>query len=128
MAQALQDLGLPHTLVAELEGRLRSQKKLLGTILGVMCPPLFGCRTNAELCRVRGWDKNLPARLLGALPKRFWIKRLRRLGMEVLVPLWRYAANKSAATRSRWAALISFIASLTLGSGSMSVTSALMMP
>jgi hypothetical protein len=74
----------------------------LGKIVGMMCPPLFGCRTNTELCRVRGWEKNLPARLLGALPKRSWIKRLRRLGVEVLVPLWRYAANASAATRSRW--------------------------
>ena len=36
-----------------------------------------------------------PSRLLGALPKRSWIKRLRRLGVEVLVPLWRYAANAS---------------------------------
>jgi hypothetical protein len=88
--------------VAKIEGRLRSQHKLLGKIVEVMCPPLFGCRTNAELCRVRGWDKNLPSRLLGALPKRSWIKRLRRLGLDVLVPLWRYAANKSAATRSRW--------------------------
>jgi hypothetical protein len=51
---------------------------------------------------VRGWDKNLPARLLGALPKRSWLKRLRRLGLEVLVPLWRYAASASAATRCRW--------------------------
>ena len=67
-----------------------------------MCPPLFGCRTNSELCRVRGWDKNLPSRLLSALPKRSWLKRLRRLGLEVLVPLWRYAASKSEATRSRW--------------------------
>ena len=67
-----------------------------------MFPPLFGCRTNTELCRVRGWDKNLPARLLGALPKRSWIKRLRRLGLEVLLPLWRYTASASAATRSRW--------------------------
>jgi hypothetical protein len=102
LQQALEDLGLPEDLVAEIEGRLRSQKKLLGKIIGVMCPPLFGCRTNAELCRVRGWDKNLPSRLLGALPKRFWLKRLRRLGLEVLVPLWRYAASASAATRSRW--------------------------
>src|SRR6478736_5465404 len=88
LEQALQDLGLPANLVAEIEGRLRSQQKLLGKIVGMMCPPLFGCRTNAELCRVRGWDKNLPSRLLGALPKRSWIKRLRRLGLEVLVPLW----------------------------------------
>ena len=64
--------------------------------------PLFGCRTNSELCRVRGWDKNLPSRLLGALPKRSWIKRLRRLGLEVLIPLWRHAAGASEATRSRW--------------------------
>jgi hypothetical protein len=40
--------------VTEIEGRLRSQQKLLGKIVGVMCPPLFGCRTNTELCRVRG--------------------------------------------------------------------------
>jgi hypothetical protein len=93
LEQALDDLGLPANLVAEIEGRLRSQHKLLGKIVGVMCPPLFGCRTNTELCRVRGWDKNLPARLLGALPKRSWIKRLRRLGLEVLLPLWRYAAT-----------------------------------
>ena len=102
LQQALDDLGLPEDLVTEIAGRLRSQHKLLGKIVGVMCPPLFGCRTNAELCRVRGWDKNLPARLLGALPKRSWIKRLRRLGLEVLAPLWRHAAGKSEATRSRW--------------------------
>jgi hypothetical protein len=100
--QALDDLGLPEDLVAEIEGRLRSQHKLLGKIVGVMLPPLFGCRTTTELCRVRGWDKNLPSRMLSALPKRSWIKRLRRLGLEVLVPMWRYAALASAATRSRW--------------------------
>ena len=102
LEQALQDLGLPDNVVAELEGRLRSQQKLLGKIVGVMCPPLFGCRTNTELCRVRGWDKNMLSRLLGALPKRSWLKRLRRLGLEVLIPLWRHAASASAATRSRW--------------------------
>jgi len=102
LEQALHALGLPEDLVAEIEGRLRSQHTLLGTIVGMMCPPLFGCRTNTELCRVRGWDKHLPSRLLGALPKRSWLKRLRRLGLEVLEPLWRYAASKSEATRSRW--------------------------
>ena len=102
LQQALNDLGLPEDLVTEIEGRLRSQKKLLGKIVGVMFPPLFGCRTSSELCRVRGWDKNLPSRLLGALPKRSWLKRLRRLGLEVLVLLWRYAASRSEATRSRW--------------------------
>ena len=102
LEQALHDLGLPADLAVEIEGRLRSQQKLLGKIVGMMCPPLFGCRTNSELCRVRGWDKNLPSRLLGALPKRSWLKRLRRLGVEVLEPLWRHAASKSEATRSRW--------------------------
>jgi hypothetical protein len=85
--QALDALGPPDNLVTEIEGRLHRQRKLLGKIVGVMCPPIFGCRTNAELCRVRGWDKNLPLRLLGALPKRSWIKRRRRVGLEVLVPL-----------------------------------------
>jgi len=82
LEQALDDLGLPADLVAEIEGRLRSQQKLLGKIVGVMFPALFGCRTNSELCRVRGWDKNLPSRLLRALPKRSWLKRLRRLGLQ----------------------------------------------
>ena len=102
LEQALHDVGLPEHLVVEIEGRLRSQQKLLGKIVGMMCPPLFGCRTNTELCRVRGWDKNWPSRLLSALPKRSWLKRLRRLGLEVLLPLWRHTASKSAATRSRW--------------------------
>src|SRR5262247_1813422 len=75
LRQALSDLGLPEDLVAEIAGRLRSQHKLLGKIVGMMYPPLFGCRTNSELCRVRGWDKNLLSRLLGALPKRSWLKR-----------------------------------------------------
>jgi len=40
--------------------------------------------------------------MLGALPKRSWLKRLRRLGLEVLEPLWRHVAHKSPATQSRW--------------------------
>ena len=76
--QALEDLGLPENLVVELEGRLRSQHKLLGKMVGVMFPALFGCRPPSELCRVRGWDKQWPARILGALPKRSWLKRLQR--------------------------------------------------
>jgi hypothetical protein len=54
LEQALEDLGLPEALVAEIEGCLRSQHKLLGKIVGVMCPPLFGCRTSSGLCRVLG--------------------------------------------------------------------------
>ena len=101
LEQALHDLGLPVNLVAEIEGRLRSQQKLLGKIVGIMFPPFFGCRTNTELCRVRGWDKNLPSRLLGALPKRSWLKRLKRLGLEVLVPLWRHAASAGSVANYR---------------------------
>src|SRR5438132_12876386 len=100
--QAVQELGLPEALVVEIEGRLHSQQKLLGKMVGVMFPPLFGCRTSSELCRVRGWDKHWPSRLLEALPKRSWLKRLRRLGLEVLEPLWRHVHDKSPATQSRW--------------------------
>ena len=94
LQQALNALELPEDLGTEIEGRLRSQHTLMGKIVGGMFPPIFGCRTNAELCRGRGWDKNLPLRLLGALPKRSWIKRLRRRGLAVLTPLWRHAASK----------------------------------
>jgi hypothetical protein len=65
LQQALHDVGLPEDLVTEIAGRLRSQQKLLGKIVAMMCPPLFGCRTNFELCRVRGWDKNLVRRESG---------------------------------------------------------------
>ena len=97
--QALEDLGLPANLVAEIEGRLRSQHKLLGKMIGVMFPALFGCRTPSELCRVRGWDKQWPARMLGALPKRSWLKRLRRLALEVLEPLWRHVRTRARPPR-----------------------------
>jgi len=100
--QAIEALGLPENLVTEIEGRLCSQQKLLGKIIGVMFPALFGCRTPSELCRVRGWDKHWPSRLLGALPKRSWLKRLRRLGLEVLEPIWRHVQAMSPATQSRW--------------------------
>ena len=53
LEQALDDLDLPENLVAEIKGRLRSQQKLLGKIVGAMFPPLFGCRTNTELCVCR---------------------------------------------------------------------------
>ena len=53
LQQALDELGLPEDLVTEIAGRLRSQQKLLGKIIGMMCPPLFGCRTNTELCVCR---------------------------------------------------------------------------
>ena len=67
-----------------------------------MFPPLFGCRTPSAWSRVRGWDKHLPSRRLGALPKRSWRKRLRRLAPEVLVPLWRPVQEKSPAPLRRW--------------------------
>ena len=55
-----------------------------------------------ELTRVRGWNKNIPTQLLGALPKRSWLKRLRRLGLEILLSIWRHTHNQSASTQSRW--------------------------
>jgi hypothetical protein len=102
LEQALHALGLPANLVQEIEGRLRRQQKRLGKIFGLMLPPLCGCRTPAALSRVRGWDTNLASQILGALPKRAWVKRLRRLGHDVLVPLWHSVQDKSAATRRRW--------------------------
>jgi len=100
--QALEALGLPAALVAEIAGRLGSQQTLLSTIIGVMLPALFGCRTSAELCRGRGWDKPWPSRLRGALPQRSWLQRLRRLGLEGWEPIWRHGRAMSPATQSRW--------------------------
>ncbi len=69
----------------------------------VACTVLNGGDVETYHKRQRTMSLPNPARLLGALPKRSWIKRLRRLGLEVLAPLWRHAAGKSEATRSpRW--------------------------
>src|SRR5437867_13295793 len=37
--QALKDLDFPDTLVAEIEGRLQAQQKLLGKIVGLIAAP-----------------------------------------------------------------------------------------
>jgi hypothetical protein len=46
--QALKAMDFPDTLVAEIEGRLRAQQKLLGKIVALMFPTLFGCRHSHE--------------------------------------------------------------------------------
>ena len=51
---------------------------------------------------MRGGDTHWPAHMLGAVPKRSWLKRRRRLGLEVLVPLWRQVETNSPATQRRW--------------------------
>jgi hypothetical protein len=89
-------------LVAEIEGRLQAQHTLLGKIVGLMLPTLLGCQNSHELTRVRGWNKTIPSQLLGVLPNRSWLKRLRRLGLEILVAIWRHTQAKSASTQSRW--------------------------
>jgi DDE superfamily endonuclease len=100
--QALVDVGVAETVVEEVQWRLKAVKKLLGKIFGLMFPTVFGCRTHHELARVRGWDKNLPSRILGALPKRKWLRQLQHRGQDLLVTLWRAVVDKSPATRSRW--------------------------
>jgi hypothetical protein len=102
LEQALVDLGLPETLAVEVEWRLKILGKLLGKIGGVMFPTVFGCRTAYELSRVRGWDKNLPGKILGALPKQKWLRQLQHRGQDLLATLWHHVEEKSPATRSRW--------------------------
>jgi hypothetical protein len=63
LEQALEELGLPDTIVEEVQWKLQAQAKLLGKIFGLMFPTFFGCRTISELTRVRVWDKNLPGRI-----------------------------------------------------------------
>jgi hypothetical protein len=99
LEQAMLDLGLPETLAAEVEWRLNAQAKLLGNIVGLMFPTVCGCRTTDELSRVRGWDKNLPSRLLGALPTRTWVRPWPHRGQISWPPcgiMWRTRARPPA--------------------------------
>jgi hypothetical protein len=100
--RAVADLGLEQTVGRALERKLKAGHKLMTKIFGVMFPVLFGCETYPELSRVMGWDKNLPGRLLGAMPKRKWIQKLRALGQDVLETLWERVKGMSESTRSRW--------------------------
>ena len=102
LEQALVDLGLPETLVAEVEWRLQAQVTRRGNIFGLMCPTGFGCRTVSELTQVRVWDTHDPGRLLGARPKQQWIRPLQRRGQALLIRLWQQVADQSPATQSRW--------------------------
>jgi hypothetical protein len=102
LEQALIDLGLPETVAAEVQWRLKTVGKLLGKIVGLMFPSVFGCRTPHELSRVRNWAKNLPGPILGALPRQKWLRQLQHRGQDPLVTLWHAVVGKSPATRSRW--------------------------
>jgi hypothetical protein len=102
LRQARDALGVPKDLVIEIEGRLRAQKKRLGNLFARMFPTLFGGIHASALTRTRGWDTPLPSRLLGAWPKRAWLTRLRQLGHDVLVALWRHIETRRDATRRRW--------------------------
>jgi len=62
--------------------------------------PLFGCRTNSELCRVARVGTRTCPPSARRTAQALLAQRLRRLGVDVLVPLWRHAASKSEATRS----------------------------
>jgi hypothetical protein len=99
---ALVDVGVAKTVVAEVQWRLKAVRKRLGKIFGLMVPTVFGCRTHHELTRVRGWDKNLPSRILGALPKQKGLRQLPHRGQDLLATLWHHVVDKSPATRSRW--------------------------
>jgi hypothetical protein len=102
LEQALVGVGLPETLTAAGERRLKAQEQRLGKIFGVMFPALFGCRTSDELTQVRVWDKNLPGRLLGALPQQTWVRPLQRRGQDLLIQLGQHVEDKSPATQRRW--------------------------
>ena len=102
LEQALVDLGLPETVAVEVEWRLNALGTLVDNIFGRMCPTVCGCRTAYELTRVRGWDKHLPGRMLGGLPKRKWVRQLPHRGRDLLATLWHHVEDKSPATQSRW--------------------------
>jgi hypothetical protein len=100
--QALVDGGVAETVVEAVQWRLKAVKTRLGKICGLMFPPVFGCRTHHELARGRGWDKNLPSRIWGALPTRQWLRQWPHRGPELLVTRWRAVVDNSPATRRRW--------------------------
>jgi hypothetical protein len=102
LAQALVEVGVAKTVVAEVQWRLQAVRTRLGQIFGRMFPTVCGCRTHHERTRVRGWDKNLPSRILGALPTQKWLRQVPHRGQDLLATLWHHVEDNSPATRRRW--------------------------
>ena len=100
--QALEDLGLPHRPGRGDRRPLTQPTAAPGqNRRGDVSRALWLSHALRAVSRA-GLGQELALTPLGALPKRSWLKRLRRLGLEVLVPLWRHVASKSPATQSRW--------------------------
>jgi hypothetical protein len=97
LEQALVDLGVAKTVVAEVQWRLKAGRTLLGQSFGLRFPTIFGCRTHPELTRVRGWDKNLPSRILDALPTQQWLRQWPHRGPDLLVTRWHQVEDKPQA-------------------------------
>jgi hypothetical protein len=95
LEQALVAWGLPEPLTGAVAWQLQAPATLLGKIVGLMFPPVFGCRTSEELTPLRVWDKNLPSRLLGALPKQTWVRPLPHRGQALLATRWRQAEDRA---------------------------------
>jgi hypothetical protein len=95
-------VGVAETLTEAVQGRLKTVRKRLGKIFGLMVPTSVGGRTHHALTRVRVWDKNLPARRLGALPKPTWLRPWPHRGQERLATPWHAVVANSPATRRRW--------------------------
>lgn len=102
LPHALGDLDLPEILAAEGQGRLTAITTWLEQICGLRCPPRLGCRSDHDRCRVRGWEKHLPGRLLGAWPTRPWVQPWPRRGPALLARWWQPLADNSPAPRRRW--------------------------
>jgi hypothetical protein len=102
LEHALVDVGVAETVAEEVQWRLKAVRTRLGQIVGLLCPTVFGGRTHHERPRVRAWDKNLPARLVGALPQQQWLRQVPHRGPDRLVTRWRAVVDNSPATRRRW--------------------------
>ena len=102
LEHALVEVGVAEPVVEEVQGRLQAVRKLLGKIFGLMFPIVLGCRTHHALTRVRNWDQNRPAQILGGLPQQTWLRPWQPREQDLLATRWRQVEDKSPATRSRW--------------------------
>ena len=66
-----------------------------------MFPTVFGCWTTDELTRVRRWDKNMPGKILGALPSTSGCDSC-NAGLRICWPPGGSMSRTEPATRSRW--------------------------
>jgi len=88
-------------LEPSVRDKLGRQAKLFGQLFAMMFSSAFAGGSYRQLVQRLGINKNLPGRILRALPRKSWQDRFRKMGRSILAELLCGVPQMSEASRSR---------------------------